>query len=107
MTPPCPPEVAAAVFAEALDIFGDPQDPKRLEIEVTAVALRLCCELQMVSVAFGFVARMLNHYALEGIRALPVARRALAGDLEQLVDKVDLRESWNVWCCINTMGTCS
>jgi hypothetical protein len=32
MTPPCPPEVAAAVFAEALDIFGDPQDPTRLEI---------------------------------------------------------------------------
>jgi hypothetical protein len=40
MTPPCPPEVAAAVFAEALDIFRDPQDPNRLEIEVTAVALR-------------------------------------------------------------------
>jgi hypothetical protein len=44
--------------------------------------------------------------ALEEIRALPVAtRRALAGDLEQLVDKVDLEESWNVWCCIYTMGT--
>ena len=75
-------------------------------MSVTAVALRLCCELQMVSVALGFVARMVNHYALEEIRALPVAtRRALAGDLEQLVDKVDLEESWNVWCCIYTMDT--
>jgi hypothetical protein len=60
----------------------------------------------MVSVALGFVARMVNHYALEEIRVLPGAiRRALAGDLEQLVDKVDLGESWDVWCCIYTMGT--